>query len=189
MLIRVMISKVRVKMRTSEVAPYIQSKPWGPFLIRMALIAFVICGGIYWFRCSYYIGVDSQPVKCIPGVNFVIGKRGDRAIHKNAIYAVRSRGLGPIYKDGTVLVKFLRATPGDTVKISKDGIFINGKRIADADFPLAKRLGHRASYFYGQRVLGKDQYWVMGSSPLSFDSRYWGPIHYEQFVSRVHPFF
>lgn len=171
----------------SEVALSVGRKPWGSFLLRMILVAVAICSGIYWFQSSFYIGVDSQPVKCIPGVHFVIGKRSDKAIHRNAIYAVKSRGLSPIYKDGTVLVKYLRAVPGDTVKISKDGIFINGKKVADADFPLAKRLGHKASYFYGQRVLGKDQYWVMGSSPLSFDSRYWGPVHYDQFVSRVHP--
>ena len=43
--------------------------------------------------------------------------------------------------------------------------------------------------YVGRRVLQADEFWMLGTMPMSFDSRYWGPINGSQIVGRAHVLF
>jgi len=156
-------------------------------LLQMALIAVIGIGFMEWFKANYVLGVDEQIVKCIPGVDYVIGDLDDREIERDGVFIVESRGIEPLFEDGTLLVKFLRGLPGDRVKVSESGVFINGNKVADAGLPNAQKLGQKPEAFYGEKVLGPDEYWILGTTPQSFDSRYWGSVSYEQIKARAYP--
>ncbi len=155
--------------------------------LQMALVAVIGIGFMEWFKANYVLGVDEQIVKCIPGVDYVIGDLDDREIERDGVFIVESRGIEPLFEDGTLLVKFLRGLPGDTVKVSEAGVFINGNKVADAGLPNAQKLGQEPEAFYGEKVLGPDEYWILGTTPQSFDSRYWGSVSYEQIKARAYP--
>ena len=164
-------------------------KPWAPFLTKALLLSAAIVIAILWFEQNYVLGKDSQHVKCIPGIDWFLGDRDDRAIERDAIYMVRSKGLGPVYEDGTTLVKYLRGLPGDTVKIDATGVYINGVKAGTGQLPLAHKFNSVPDDFYGERVLGEDEYWFMGTAALSFDSRYWGSVSKGQVIRRAYPLF
>jgi len=164
-------------------------KPWLPFLAKAMVLSCSIIAFILWFKENYVLGDDTQLVKCIPGIDWYLGDRHDREIVRDAIYRVSSRGLEPIYDDGTVLVKYLRGVPGDHILINENGIFINNEKVASGNLPLAGKFNKQRSDFYGERILQEDEYWLMGTSEVSFDSRYWGTVSYEQILSRAYPLF
>ena len=156
-------------------------------IIRMVALALVSILALEWFKANYVIGVDEQEIKCIPGVDYVIGNLNDREIQRGQIYIVESEGLEPLFKNGTLLVKFLRALPGDRVTVNERGVFVNGEQVADAGLPNAEKLGREPADFYGERVLGEDEYWILGTTPESFDSCYWGSVTYDQIKARAYP--
>lgn len=156
-------------------------------LIQMAVLAAIGIGAMEWFKANYVLGIDEQIVKCIPGVDYVIGDLDDRELVRGGVFIVESKGIEPLFDDGTLLVKFLRAFPGDTVKVSENGVFVNGTKVAGAGLPNAEKLGREPEDFYGEKVLGDDEFWILGTTPESFDSRYWGSVSYEQIKARAYP--
>lgn len=156
-------------------------------IITMAFIGIIGGGFMEWFKANYMIGIDEQEVKCIPDVDYVIGDLNDRVLVRDGLFVVKSSGLEPLIADGTLLVKFLRAVPGDTVKVSEEGVFVNDHKVAEGGLPMAHRFNKGPEEFYGERVLGEDEHWIMGTTAESFDSRYWGSVSYEQVQARAYP--
>jgi type IV secretory pathway protease TraF len=71
------------------------------------------------------------------------------------------------------LIKRLVANPGDMVRTSPEGTYVNGELQPDSAIPQNTQ-GYRP-YQYGIYILGPHQHWVLGTGN-SLDSRYWGPV-------------
>src|SRR5690554_6118218 len=100
---------------------------WRSFGIKAVIVvaSILILGAAFISR--YRIGIDSQIVKCIPGKTLYLVDIRDKDLHTGRIYAFRSKGVAPFFEDGTAMVKFLRAMPGDLVEIRHDQeILVNG---------------------------------------------------------------
>jgi conjugative transfer signal peptidase TraF len=75
-------------------------------------------------------------------------------------------------------MKRLAAVSGDIVILSSDGVLINGMR-----YPKSRPLSYDAERNAIPRIINDGTYqlaprtiWLMGDSPNSWDSRYYGPI-------------
>ena len=71
------------------------------------------------------------------------------------------------------LIKHVAAVPGDTVRATPEGSYINGKLWPYSAIPTDS---HYRPFPYGTYKLASGQFWLLGHSPLSWDSRYLGPI-------------
>ena len=159
----------------------------------------VICsaaavGAEVWFYDNYRIAWDRQILRCLDARFLLVDLKSKpkhvNAIERNKIYAYTSAQSAPIIKDGTLVGKYLRGMPGDTVEIrSDDTVWINGRKLAEGMPHLRGMTPKERQKFYGVRVLKEDEYWMMGTKYLSFDSRYWGPIHRSQIVGRAYVIF
>ncbi|MBX2808180.1 MAG: S26 family signal peptidase [Cellvibrionaceae bacterium] len=142
------------------------------------------------FASQYSLVFDSQGVRCIPDYRFYIVDRKDTTLVRDRLYMFYSKDLSPIYPEGTKMLKYLRALPGDAVHISEgDQIFINGRPKEYGLLLAQSHLGQPASAFRGDITLGDDQYWFLATSPQSFDSRYWGAVARERIVGRAYAIF
>lgn len=84
------------------------------------------------------------------------------------------------------LLKTIVASGGDAVEINKKGVSINGVLQKNSSslnnykginlYPLKKR----------RFKLQTNQFFVLGNTPHSYDSRYFGVINKEQIISRAH---
>ena len=94
---------------------------------------------------------------------------------------------GPAVRGGMVelrrLMKHVVAVAGDTVRVTPEGSYINGK-LWPYSAPIADRYQH---YPFGIYKLQPGQYWVLGQNPTSWDSRYIGPVPFDLINSRVQP--
>jgi type IV secretory pathway protease TraF len=71
-------------------------------------------------------------------------------------------------------MKHLAGVPGDTVEVTARGSYVNGKLWPNSRIP-ANTHGYRP-YPFGTYKLQPNQFWMLGSSSDSWDSRWLGPI-------------
>lgn len=128
-----------------------------------------------WFR----IGVNNE--NCLPETFILVGRWTPELV-RGAYYTYESRGAVP-YPDGTVMVKQLVGMPGDHVRIGNGQVWINGRLAGELT------LLPQAPVFRGDvdETIPPGHYFMMGTTPQSYDSRYWGYVREDQFRGRAWP--
>lgn len=160
------------------------------FLAKGSLLVFLLWFAGHMFAQNYSIGIDPQLERCIPTHRvFLVERKPAESIERDGIYLFLSKDLSPFYKSGTKMLKHVRGMPGDVVNINTDDqIVVNGKLI-DTGLYVAGTIKVAKEKFQGTQTLKQDEYWFMGTSPRSFDSRYWGPVKRNAIISRAYPIF
>jgi signal peptidase I len=85
----------------------------------------------------------------------------DRSLARNSLVLLRNP------------LKRLVGVPGDTVRFTPEGVYVNDHYITHSKVPDGSPY---KPYDYGTYKLEEDQYLVMGDNILSLDARYYGPI-------------
>ena len=82
----------------------------------------------------------------------------------------------PLIRGAFVVLKLplkqIAALPGDTVRVTPEGSYVNGKLWPHSGIP-ASAPNH---FPFGTYLLHPNQLWVLGDNPRSYDSRYFGMI-------------
>jgi type IV secretory pathway protease TraF len=82
----------------------------------------------------------------------------------------------PLIRGAYVVLKLplkqIAALPGDTVRVTPEGTYVNGKLWPHSAIP-ASAWNH---FPFGTYLLHPNQLWVLGDNPFSYDSRYFGMI-------------
>lgn len=159
------------------------------WLFSTLVFSILAVGAEVWFYDNYRIAWDRQILRCLDA-RFLLVDLKDQEIKRDKIYAYTSKQAAPIIKDGSLVGKYIRGIPGDTVEIHDDDtVWINGIKVAAGMPHLRGMTDEQRKKFYGSRILKDDEYWMMGTKYLSFDSRYWGPIKKDQIVARAYVIF
>lgn len=87
------------------------------------------------------------------------------------------------------LGKVVLAVGGDTVTLGTQGISVNGRAVPNSHPHERDQRGRLLEHYpYGSHVLGPGELWLFSPyHPLSFDSRYFGPIPSNAVLSRLAP--
>ena len=82
------------------------------------------------------------------------------------------------------LLKLIGAGPGDVVSRRGETVFINQEAAGDL-------LAHQPSYLEdgASLIIEEGHYWLLASSPMALDSRYFGPVESELFLGRGYALF
>jgi len=83
------------------------------------------------------------------------------------------------------LMKHVVAVPGDTVTVSAQGTYINGQLFPHSAVSTTAK-GYQL-FRFGTYTLQAGQYWLLGTSPDSWDSRYIGPVPIDLIDSTIRP--
>lgn len=98
-------------------------------------------------------------------------------------------GHGECAGDHSSLLKPILAVPGDSLQVTADGVWINGKPVPNSA-ALGKDSAGRTlmSYPFGSYAVEPGTVWVFSSHDRrSFDSRYFGPIPDSLIVGSAFP--
>jgi len=164
------------------------TKPWA---VRLAfgvlLLAASVASAAAMSRLgdTYRLGYDKATEPCLPHRLYLI-RQGPVAPAVGDVVAFRTRGLEPIAADGTVYTKVVVGVPGDAVQIDPAGATINGRRLPFTARAL-KRLNTTGRALARQYTLQEGQYFMAGTNPTAFDSRYYGPVDADQFIGPARP--
>ncbi len=95
------------------------------------------------------------------------------------------------------VVKRVIGLPNETIAINNDQLIVNGKIIQqdflDPDYVKSQSINGIFTFDIDPITLGPDEFYLLGDNrPNSQDSRYYGPFHHSQIVSRhlliIYPF-
>ncbi len=163
-----------------------KKQPWTSFFIKLFILILVMLVLGYGFINRYKIGIDPQNERCLPNNFIYLIDEQDFKLERNATYAFHAKGLDPLFKDGTRMLKILVGLPGDTVEINRNyEVRVNGKFITSG-LQQAERIGRSKDGFIGKTILKDNQLWFLGESLNSFDSRYWGAANTNQLIGRAY---
>jgi conjugal transfer pilin signal peptidase TrbI len=93
--------------------------------------------------------------------------------------------MQPFFAPGQIVVKRLVGLPGDHVAVTPERTAVNGVPVGEG-LALAPALGQLPEAFVREQSVPADAVWMMGGTPDSFDSRYWGPLPMAQILGRAY---
>lgn len=167
---------------------WVKSFGWACFSLLIILSATIFL--MHGF--GYRIGVDAQRLAgepaCLPNYLFIWSKTDGSSPHKgDYIVAKMPRNyFGVGARKGDRIIKIVMGVPGDKVRVEGTELWINDQHIDR--LWLAKSLpGKEIGDFDMDITLEEHQYFVMGTTKESFDSRYWGPIARENIIGSATP--
>lgn len=81
--------------------------------------------------------------------------------------------------DDEIIIKRVIATPGETIEIKNNKIYVNDEEYED-DFAFGDTTD------YSKIKLGEDEYFILGDNRIiSKDSRYFGPIKEKEIMGKI----
>ncbi len=83
------------------------------------------------------------------------------------------------------LMKHVVAVPGDVVTVTAQGTYVNGQLWPHSAVSTTAS-GYR-HFPFGAYTLQPGQYWLLGTSPDSWDSRYIGPVPIDLIENTIRP--
>jgi conjugal transfer pilin signal peptidase TrbI len=157
------------------------------FLLKaMPVLAAVLSLGAY-LGDRFHLGIDDQKELCLPGDHrwFLID-RHDQNIWRGDLVAFQSdERMAPWFPHGRVVVKIATGVTGDRVQVDADHTVINRIAISNG-LALSERLGKTPTDFTRLDTVPASAYWVTGTHPKSFDSRYWGFVYERQIIGKAY---
>jgi len=167
-------------------------KPWPVFAAQCLLVLAVIVGGGSWFTARYGMVIASGK-PCLPGKLFLVLKQ-ERQVCRDCLVAFRADNRAWPYPPDARFVKLVRGGAGDTVEIDNQGNVVltgpGGYEFRASLEPQVMALLHKELPDFAARYeIPPGSYFVMGTLPDSYDSRYWGLVGPEQVVGRARRIF
>lgn len=159
------------------------------FGLKAALALGLLVGGMEYTKTRFMLGYDQNIHQCIADYSVFGVDRHNHVLARDNLYAFSWEGNEAFFDPGETLVKFLVGLPGDTIEVTADErVLINGVEYGDT-LQAASVFGMAPDRFVGKTTLADNEYWFMGDTPESFDSRYWGSVSKEQIIGRAYGFY
>jgi len=121
----------------------------------------------------------------LPQKLFLVNLRDKNPVRNG--YVVFSFKGSRYYKKGHLMVKQVTCLPGDVLTVKGKEYFCNGKHMATARDTDSKGIPVENFKFSGKIPAGN--YFVLGTSEDSYDSRYWGFVERKSILGVAHPLF
>ncbi len=133
---------------------------------------------------GWRIMVDFQDHACIPGAGIFLVDTADRSPERGALFAFRSRG-GGFFPGDQIMIKHMAGLPGDRIQVTAAETRV-GDQIVARGLGAAVYAGADPALFVRSLTLGEDEFFMLGESERSLDSRYWGNVHAKDLVGRAY---
>jgi signal peptidase I len=157
-------------------------------IIKVFTLLFVIVFGLLSLlkQSSWRIAFEEQPyLRCLPYEFSLIQitKLKVNDIHHGKLIVVDTTDFAKFYGENVDLLKMVVGLPGDTVNMTNFELRINNElmgMLKPSDVDLYK------PYSNSTFVLQDNEYFVMGTTPVSLDSRIIGPITLNQMKGQAY---
>ncbi len=133
---------------------------------------------------GFVVMVDLQDHTCLDNHHIFLVDLHDRQIIPGQLYAFRGVKSG-FFPDDQVMIKKLVARGGDEVEVNAKLTLVNEQVVARG-LEAASAAGLDPELFKRRFTLAEDEFFMVGTSKLSLDSRYWGPVRRGQILGRAY---
>ena len=162
-------------------------KPWPLFAAQCLLVVLVIVAVGQWFMAHYSLALASGK-PCLPGRLYLVEKGTLPGRHGLVAFVADDRPRP--YRPGQKFVKLVVGLPGDLVEIDAACRGVVAGPEGDVlsfslEGPVLDLLGKECRDFAASYEIPPGHYFVMGTLPDSYDSRYWGLVAADQVIGRA----
>ncbi|MBZ9574502.1 signal peptidase I [Modicisalibacter sp. MOD 31.J] len=157
------------------------------FLAKGLLATGVLVGTAAAILSVFQLHYDPQRNSSLPYHAWVVVTFDDSFAHGDYVAFHTDERMSEFFPIGTSFIKEVVGMPGDRVVVTGGEVIVNGDTVGE--LPLAKTIGKPESAFSRDLTVPQGHYWVMGTKPISYDSRYWGTISKDQVIGQGHPIF
>lgn len=158
----------------------------GAFLLKGGVLSLFVAAAVIGLASRFSIAIATQEYLCLPPYRIWIIDKYDTKPARGEIFAFASLGLGPVFEDGTTIVKVIEGMPGDEVSVGTQQVTINGEVVAEG-LQVATDRGIDPARYVRSGTIEQERYWFFGKTPDSFDSRYWGSVSKSQIIGKAYP--
>jgi conjugal transfer pilin signal peptidase TrbI len=159
-------------------------KVWTQVVVRCSVIALVLLG----FSSRFGIGVNGEKVACLPYSAYLFDHAlSAREPVRGALYLFDANGLMPFFKDGAHFLKMMAGLPGDHFEVDEQGIHINDQFFGAINEDILRIAHLTVGGIKRSGTIPPGHYLMLGTTPESYDGRYWGLITATQLTGRAYP--
>jgi conjugal transfer pilin signal peptidase TrbI len=152
----------------ARVPPEDQRGKFAVFIFGMLLLVWA-----FWSKPFLTLGFDPQSERCLPNLHLaLLVHRPPATVRDGDLLFWRPSGSLAGFKEHFIL-KEVAGVPGDRVTVRDGFVRINGKVVVQG-FPLAADYHRAVKDFDRDEVIPPGEFFMVGTHPLSNDSRYWG---------------
>lgn len=150
----------------------------------VAMVVAILFHGHIPFSFAY----DPNEEKCLPDLHLVllIKKQKTTPANGDLVFWTPS---GPLsYVKQKYVLKLVAGIPGDHLTIKDGNVLINGTVVVTG-FPLSDVYHHAPKDFERDEIIPAGHVFMIGTNPLSNDSRYWGYLNIDDIKGSGHKVF
>lgn len=160
-------------------------EPLPVFLVKGALLSIALVAFYVLALAHYRIGIDPQLITSLPYRLWLIDTADETFTRGDYVRFLTDDRHSRFFSPGTPLVKRIVAVPGDHVVVTDGVVIVNGR--VRTELYLVPALGKPEGAFDRDLIVPERHYWLMGTNPYSYDSRYWGLVGQQQVVGQGYP--
>lgn len=157
--------------------------------VALCLVAtLAIVGSVHAAQARWKIAVDQSQEACLDPYRWFLVSMGHVTPEPGQIVTFKTDGIA-LYRDGTLFTKKVLAGPGALVQVGHSSVTVDGHVLPFTDRALTTlaEAGAALDHTVREYRLGDGQMFVIGTNPLSYDSRYYGPVAISQVIGSARP--
>lgn len=159
-----------------------------PARLCMSLVIGLVAGAALYYghgRAFVSLAYDPHEVNCLPELHLalLVHRQPAKIEHGDYLFWKTGAIVALSYVKEAFVLKRVAGVPGDTLRIHDGRVFINGGLVARGLEDAALYQRHPAD-FERMEVIPPGRYFVIGTTRLSNDSRYWGYLPREAIVGK-----
>ena len=141
-----------------------------------------------WLGHNYRIFYEKYTEGCLPYSFYAVERRPAYHIERGSIVMFTAHRMEPVLANGSQIGKMVIGLPGEHVVIKEGRLFVNGDYWGSLSLG-SRKFQKQMNNWDRSYVLGPDEFFVYGTEPRSWDSRYWGPVNRDEILARAYPLF
>jgi len=155
------------------------------------LVLFFICGVLFaLFSMRYYLTFEVQKGYSCLNATALLVDTWDKEINRNDLFAFKfPLDKDPIFPKHTKFLKIARGIPGDVINVTPHVTTTMSHKITISMIPVAEKLKRDLTLIPKKVTLGKDDYFAMGETIYSYDSRFWGAVPKDNIIGKAYVIF
>ena len=145
----------------------------------------VLAVGAHHAAAHYRLALDVQKYySCLPFDAYVVDPGPTGPLERGTLVQFVAPPAATLFTGEFEVVKLVGAVAGDTWRIEADELFVND--VLWGRLPLLAKLGLEAGALDGSGTVEPGTVLVLGTTPTSYDSRYWGALPIENIRGVAH---
>lgn len=154
--------------------------------MRNVVISFSLIGmSVLIFNAAFTFAIPAQEYSCLKASYFLVDKT-DQRLERDKLIAFYLPNETAYFNQGTRWIKKLVGMPGDAITITENAVVVNGKGYINNMRLLLMKLEIDKTDIERELKLGANEYFMIGETPLSYDSRFWGVISEKDVIGNAY---